>query len=139
MDCFISSSATSQALADTHSLLLLGLAHPDATHSTFWYDIRLAACRAYKLGKKRWSYNQCELKIVQEGGDQRLDVVEAVQVSTLLISGSLKTLLSHPCPCSCTNTCSSCTIKLGFCLCAGVKAMLLEKRHLKFPVRNWQD
>ncbi|CAL8462410.1 g1943 [Coccomyxa elongata] len=35
--------------------------------------------RAYKLGKKRWSYNQCELKIVQEGGDQRLDVVEAVQ------------------------------------------------------------
>lgn len=39
-------------------------------------------CRAYKLGKKRWSYNQCELKIVQDGGDQRLDIVEAVQVST---------------------------------------------------------
>jgi hypothetical protein len=41
----------------------------------------MAFCRAYKLGKKRWSYNQCELKILQDGGDQRLDVVEAVQVS----------------------------------------------------------
>ncbi len=36
--------------------------------------------RAYKLGKKRWSYNQCELKIFQEGADQRLEVIEAVQV-----------------------------------------------------------
>ena len=36
--------------------------------------------RAYKLGKKRWSYNQCELKLLQQGGDQRLEVAEAVQV-----------------------------------------------------------
>ena len=45
---------------------------------------RGGACRAYKLGKKRWSYNQCELKISQEGGDQRLEVVEAVQVGPAL-------------------------------------------------------
>jgi len=35
--------------------------------------------RAYKLGKRRWSYNQCELAIVREGGGPGIEVVEAVQ------------------------------------------------------------
>lgn len=46
----------------------------------------VCARRAYKLGKKRWSYNQCELKLLQEGGDQRLEVVEAVQARTTRLS-----------------------------------------------------
>ncbi len=37
-------------------------------------------CRAYKLGKKRWSYNQCELVLYQEGSDSAsgVTVVEAM-------------------------------------------------------------
>ena len=37
-------------------------------------------CRAYKLGKKRWSYNQCELVLTQQGSTSPSEVtaVEAV-------------------------------------------------------------
>ncbi|KAK9845461.1 hypothetical protein WJX81_006977 [Elliptochloris bilobata] len=38
--------------------------------------------RAYKLGKRRWSYNQCELRFVQEGGSGRAEVMEAAQGAT---------------------------------------------------------
>ncbi|KAK9817699.1 hypothetical protein WJX72_000872 [[Myrmecia] bisecta] len=34
--------------------------------------------RAYKLGKRRWSYNQCELRLSQHGGDGSLEVIEAL-------------------------------------------------------------
>jgi len=39
-------------------------------------------CRAYKLGKKRWSYNQCELVLTQQGSTSpsEVTVVEAVHV-----------------------------------------------------------
>ncbi len=83
----------------------MGPAYPDTTLLAIRGNTRLAACRAYKLGKKRWSYNQCELKIVQEGGDQRLDVVEAVQVSTLLIFNCSRP--SFPPLCSCMDICCS--------------------------------
>ena len=35
------------------------------------------ANRAYKLGKKRWSYNQCALTLQQAGGAKSLSVSEA--------------------------------------------------------------
>ena len=40
--------------------------------------------RAYKLGKRRWSYNQCELRVLQagSGGANSVEVVEAVQFPT---------------------------------------------------------
>ena len=34
--------------------------------------------RAYKLGKKRWSYNQCALTLQQRGGYKSLSVAEAM-------------------------------------------------------------
>lgn len=34
--------------------------------------------KAYKLGKRRWSYNQCQLIIQQEDGDEQLNVLEAM-------------------------------------------------------------
>jgi len=34
--------------------------------------------RAYKLGKKRWSYNQCALTLQQRGGFKTLSVAEAM-------------------------------------------------------------
>ena len=37
-----------------------------------------ASLKAYKLGKRRWSYNQCQLVIQQEGGDDELTVMEAM-------------------------------------------------------------
>ena len=44
------------------------------------------ARRAYKLGKRRWSYNQCELRFVQEGGTARAEVMEAGQYATASLS-----------------------------------------------------
>ena len=37
-----------------------------------------AVRRAYKLGKKRWSYNQCALTLQQRGGFKTLSVAEAM-------------------------------------------------------------
>jgi len=34
--------------------------------------------RAYKLGKKRWSYNQVELVVCEEGGNKQLTIKQAV-------------------------------------------------------------
>lgn len=42
--------------------------------------------RAYKLGKRRWSYNQCELRFVQEGGTARAEVMEAGQCAAASMS-----------------------------------------------------
>ena len=36
------------------------------------------ACRAYKLGKRRWSYNQCELVLHQDGASGPGNVLTAV-------------------------------------------------------------
>ena len=44
------------------------------------------ARRAYKLGKRRWSYNQCELRFVQEGGAARAEVMEAGQCAAASMS-----------------------------------------------------
>ena len=45
-------------------------------------EIAFVCCRAYKLGKKRWSYNQCELVLTQQGSTSpsEVTVVEAVHV-----------------------------------------------------------
>jgi len=37
----------------------------------------LPELRAYKLGKKRWSYNQVEITLCEEGGNKQLQVKEA--------------------------------------------------------------
>ena len=39
-----------------------------------------SACslKAYKLGKRRWSYNQCQLIVQQEDGGEQLNVMEAM-------------------------------------------------------------
>lgn len=37
--------------------------------------------RAYKLGKKRWSYNQVELVLGEADGDRRVAVQQAVHAS----------------------------------------------------------
>ncbi len=44
-------------------------------------------CRAYKLGKGRWSYNQCELNLVQQGAAQEPNptgvmISEAIHISS---------------------------------------------------------
>jgi hypothetical protein len=36
--------------------------------------------RAYKLGKKRWSYNQVELVVCEEGTARQLTVKQAVHI-----------------------------------------------------------
>jgi hypothetical protein len=38
--------------------------------------------RAYKLGKKRWSYNQVEVVVCEEGTDRQLTVKQAVHTGT---------------------------------------------------------
>ncbi len=46
--------------------------------------------RAYKLGKKRWSYNQCELQLEEEGGQGTLTVLEAAQIMPANLTDSNK-------------------------------------------------
>ena len=41
----------------------------------------LPGCRAYKLGKKRWSYNQVELVLGEEGGTRTAAVQQALHAS----------------------------------------------------------
>lgn len=43
-------------------------------------DAFSSACslKAYKLGKRRWSYNQCQLIVQQEDGSEQLNVMEAM-------------------------------------------------------------
>jgi len=45
-------------------------------------EMASVCCRAYKLGKKRWSYNQCELVLTQQGSisPSEVTVVEATAV-----------------------------------------------------------
>ena len=38
----------------------------------------VCSLKAYKLGKRRWSYNQCQLIVQQEDGDEQLNVMEAM-------------------------------------------------------------
>lgn len=52
------------------------------------------ACRAYKLGKRRWSYNQCELQLAQEHGKQTLSVREATQLGSDSLADEVKVLTS---------------------------------------------
>ena len=40
----------------------------------------VAEVRAYKLGKKRWSYNQVELVVCEEGTAKELTVKQAVHI-----------------------------------------------------------
>ena len=40
----------------------------------------VAEIRAYKLGKKRWSYNQVELVVCEEGTARQLTVKQAVHI-----------------------------------------------------------
>lgn len=65
--------------------------------------------RAYKLGKRRWSYNQCDIKFVQEGGLGKAEVMEAAQSSTpLLTEEQLESGVTYqvrPCPLVATLTC----------------------------------
>ena len=44
--------------------------------------VDIAEIKAYKLGKKRWSYNQVELVVCQEGSLKQLGVKQAVHVGT---------------------------------------------------------
>jgi hypothetical protein len=39
--------------------------------------VELAEIRAYKLGKKRWSYNQVEVVLMEAGGTRQLHVQQA--------------------------------------------------------------
>lgn len=57
--------------------------------------------RAYKLGKKRWSYNQFEIRVQNEIGANVLDVKEALQSST---PPSLQHLSVRACIISTTNS-----------------------------------
>jgi hypothetical protein len=52
----------------------------EATQFVSIVKIHPCHCRAYKLGKKRWSYNQCELVLTQQGSTSptEVTVVEAV-------------------------------------------------------------
>ena len=47
-------------------------------------------CRAYKLGKKRWSYNQVELIMHNDEDESQLQVVEAVQHSPPALTDAQK-------------------------------------------------
>ena len=44
--------------------------------------VELAEIKAYKLGKKRWSYNQVELVVCQDGSNKQLAVKQAVHIGT---------------------------------------------------------
>lgn len=52
--------------------------------------------RAYKLGKKRWSYNQCQLVIQQEGGREQLTVMEAMAHGQSCLDHEHQVLLHAP-------------------------------------------
>jgi hypothetical protein len=47
----------------------------------------VAEIRAYKLGKKRWSYNQVELVVCEEGTARQLTVKQAVHIGVAPDSG----------------------------------------------------
>ena len=62
----------------------------------------MPAPRAYKLGKKRWSYNQCELTVLKEGSiladkdAQKLSVMQtALNSSSSHDSMENKVSLAH--------------------------------------------
>lgn len=42
--------------------------------------MNVAEIRAYKLGKKRWSYNQVELVVCEQGTTRQLTVKQAVHI-----------------------------------------------------------
>eukprot|EP00887_Chlorella_sp_A99_P003945 scaffold11.g3945.t1 len=46
--------------------------------------------RAYKLGKKRWSYNQVELLVHEAGGDRQLSVRHSVSVGSEALSEDVR-------------------------------------------------
>lgn len=61
-----------------HPLRLRGL----RVYTHVYVTLQLSSCRAYKLGKRRWSYNQCELTLhracSEDGAAHRLTALEAV-------------------------------------------------------------
>ena len=92
-------------------------------------------CRAYKLGKQRWSYNKIQVTLQQEGGDQELSIVEASQHRTSNLNnmeqvGVLKRAMAVPLRFCCMSsivmhTCSD-TFKgpyVGCVICQSVTAM----------------
>lgn len=78
-------------------------------------DARICrSLKAYKLGKRRWSYNQCQLIVQQEDGDEQLNVMEAMANGNESIQGEYQVYqvsdqLSCPprgMPADSVNTCS---------------------------------
>ena len=67
-------------------------------------DVLTSACslKAYKLGKRRWSYNQCQLIVQQEDGSEQLNVMEAMANGNDSIQGDYQVrpaTSSGPVPC----------------------------------------
>ncbi|EFN59768.1 expressed protein [Chlorella variabilis] len=54
---------------------------PQSWHEQFRPGTQLPEIRAYKLGKKRWSYNQVELVLGEEGGTRTAAVQQALHAS----------------------------------------------------------
>ena len=46
---------------------------------SFTFEWQTVLCRAYKLGKSRWSYNTCRLQLSNLSGTKKLQVVEAAE------------------------------------------------------------
>lgn len=72
-----------------------------------WGAVRLAttsrlgfARRAYKLGKKRWSYNQVELLLSEQGGSRRAVVTQAAAAA-----GGAKLPDAHEVRAACMSAC----------------------------------
>ena len=52
-------------------------------------------CRAYKLGKKRWLYNECKIHLHQQIGSMKLGVMEAHRQGPEALPESLQ--VNQPC------------------------------------------
>ncbi len=87
----MSESACGLARADHLGMFGVVTMHSEQMLKTFCLSFLLHRChaltvshsdahslKAYKLGKRRWSYNQCQLVIQQEDGEEQLSVLEAM-------------------------------------------------------------
>ena len=75
----------------------------------------MCTCRAYKLGKKRWSYNQCALTVKEDGGGQSMDVVDCMQYGQPTLSNLELVRTSLACL-NCWETLQACCSSMPVCL-----------------------
>jgi hypothetical protein len=71
--------------------------------------------RAYKLGKKRWSYNQVELQLSEAGGERQASIKQTAHAADVQFPEASQVQSLRTTACFCAST------KSSFCTLASAK------------------